>query len=206
MKIFHISFFSALAVLFSFCIASSCSRSERFAGVWQGNPERVDVPGASNASAVVTIDFAPTDAKAGSGQVNISAVIELQQPVTSAGFINEPYETSVAATASVTGRYIADDNDDDDIILSFNPSTFQVNVDRNGVTFSQNVLSGTPDAQLDSLTSATAERWRLALTPVIRDLFNRYSTIDDIEVHHNDILRFELGKTDYIYNRVGVPD
>lgn len=206
MKIFNISLSAVLAVLFSVIIVTSCSHSERFAGEWQSQPERIDVPDASYAAATVTIDFSPVDGKAGSGDVLLSAVIELQQPVSSDNPFNQAYETSVAATASVSGRYMAEEDDDDDIMISFDPSSLQVIVDRSGVTFSNNILTGAPSAQLDSLTAATADRWRVILTPVMRDFFNRYSTIDDIEVHHNDMLKCEIAHTDCVLKRVGVPD
>ena len=58
----------------------------------------------------------------------------------------------------------------------------------------------------DLLTTVTAERWRQYITPAVRDLFNSYTTIEDIEVHNNDILKFEIGDKDYVFNRTGVPD
>ena len=79
-------------------------------------------------------------------------------------------------------------------------------VDPDGVTYSSNILTGTPTATLDSMTAATADHWRVILTPVMRDIFNRYTVIDDIEVHHNDMLRCEIAKKDLVFSRVGVPD
>ena len=206
MKLHTISFFSALAVLFSIAAVSSCSRTDRFAGAWQASPERLFIQGASDATATVTIAFAPTEGKPGTGVVNISAVIDVEQPVTSTGGVDQAYETSVAGTASISGRYTTDGDDDDDILVSFDPSSLQVNVDPAGVTFSQNILSGTQQPVLDSLTTATAERWRVLITPAIREVFNSYRKIDDIKVHHGDIMSCEMNDRDYTFNRVGVPD
>lgn len=206
MKIFNFSLFAVLVALLSFATVTSCSRTEIFAGEWQGQPERMDVPDASNATATMTIDFAPTDGRAGSGNVLLSAVIDVQQPVTADNPFNIAYETSVAATASVAGHYITPEGEDDEVIITFDPSSLQVNVDRSGVTYSNNILTGIPSAQLDSLTAATADHWRVILTPAIRDIFNRYATIDDIEVHGNDVLKCEMDHKDYVMHRVGVPD
>ena len=112
----------------------------------------------------------------------------------------------MAGTASISGRYTTDGDDDDDILVSFDPSSLQVNVDPAGVTFSQNILSGTQQPVLDSLTTATAERWRVLITPAIREVFNSYRKIDDIKVHHGDIMSCEMNDRDYTFNRVGVPD
>lgn len=206
MKVFNISLSAVLAVLVSVIVVTSCSKTGRLSGEWEGVPERIDIPGASNATAAVTIDFSSSDSRAGSGNVVLSAVIELQQPVAADNPFNQAYETSIAATASVSGRYMVEEDDGDDIMILFDPSSLQVTVDPNGVTYSGNILTGTPRAQLDSLTTATADHWRVVITPVMREIFNRYTIIGDVEVHHNDVLRCEVAKKDLVFSRVGVPD
>lgn len=203
MKISTASFFTALAILFGLSTVSSCSHTERFAGAWQGNPERLEVQGAADATSTVTIDFAPTEGRRGTGTVNLSAVIEVEQAVSSFSGFDEGYETSVAATASIIGRYVCEENDDDDILVTFDPASLKVNVDPAGVTFSQNLLSGTQQPVLDSLTAVCADRWRVALAPVIRDAFGKYTRIDDIKIHHSDIMSCEIGDRDYTFRRTG---
>lgn len=204
MKISSTSF-CASAFVALLAITASCSGGTQFAGAWQGNPERINVEGASDASATVTVDFSPNSDSKNAGIINLSAVIEVEQPVTG-GAVDRAYQSSIAATASITGRYVTEDDDDDDLVVSFDPSTMVVNVDPSGVTFSQNILSGMQQPMLDSLTSVTAEHWRVALTPHIRDLFNRYHSIEDIKVHHQDIMSCEIADRDYTFRRVGVPD
>ena len=108
--------------------------------------------------------------------------------------------------SSASGHYLTEDDDADDIFISLDPASYEVNVDPAGVTFSQNVLTGMQQPELDSLTAVTAERWRALIAPAIHRLFSRYNKIDDIEVHHRSVMTFEVGKTDYVFNRVGVPD
>lgn len=207
MKYSTISFFAVLSVLFGMLVVSSCSKSDRFAGVWQGNQERIDnVREASDASTTVTLDFAPSQENSGTGTVSITAVIEVEQPVNGTFGLDEAYQTNVSATASITGRYVTEDNDDDDIIITFDPSSLKVNVDPDGVTFSENVATGMQQSMLDSLTEATADHWRAILTPVMRDVFGRYTKIEDIKVHHSDFLSCEVADRDYTFRRVGVND
>lgn len=186
----------------------ACSENAPYAGQWQGTPENiVSIPGASDATATLTLDFAPSEQKGGTGTVNISAVVEVEQAVTGAmPGIDEPYEVSVAATASITGRYTRDGDDDDDLIVTFDPETMNVNVDPSGVTFSTNVLTGAQQPVLDSLSTATARNWKTALTPALREIFNRYRTIEDIKVHHGDMMSCEIDHRDCTFRRVGVPD
>ena len=208
MKLSTISYsFSAAALIFIIAV-TACSRDERLAGTWQGNPEKlIAVNGASDASTTVTLDFVPDQGRKGTGTLNISAVINAEQAVKGAvDAVVEPYEASVAATASITGRYAVEDRDDDDLVVSFDPTSMDVNIDPSGVTFSENAITGMQQPTLDSLSRATSQHWRTALTPAIREVFNRYRRIEDIKVHHDNIMSCEVADRDYTFRRVGVPD
>ena len=155
---------------------------------------------------VPSIDFnAPKGAK--SGTVTLSTVIEATQPVqagTLVGFA-DPYEVSVTGTASISGRWSYEDSDDDDILLFLDNSTMQVNVDPNGVTFSQNLLTGAQQPMVDSLTSVTADRWRTAIRTAAAKQFFSFTKLDDVKVV-NDILSCEAGKKDLTFHRAGTPE
>lgn len=117
-----------------------------------------------------------------------------------------PYLTNITATATVNANYVYEEGDDDDIILSFDPSTLQVNIDPDGVTFSESLISQTERPVLDSLTSATADKWRILLTSAVREQFYKYRRIEDIKVHHGDMMSCEVENRDLSFRRVGVPD
>lgn len=204
MKFITPTFFGTLAVLGAICVISSCSRTQNIAGAWEAAPERIAVADASDATSTVTLDFAPVQNSRTPGQVNISAVIELHQAVsTTSGSVEQPWEVSVAATASANGTYIFPEGDDDDILITIDPSTLSVTVDPDGVVLSDNVLTGAETSSLDSLTAATASRWRVLLTPAIREQFNKYRTIDDIKVHHNSMMSAEIDHRDVTLRAVG---
>lgn len=204
MKISTATFFAVLSVLGAIMIVSSCSRTERFAGLWAGTPSRLyNVEGASDATSTVTIDFAPsTDVRQG-GSVVLSATVEVSQAVTGSTLSPQmPYQANVAATASIQGRYMAEGDDDNDLILHLDAPTLKVNVDPAGVTFSDDILTGLERPVLDSLTRATADSWRVILTSVMRDELYKYQKIDDIKVHHADIMSCEVGGRDYTFRRI----
>lgn len=198
------SFFGALTVLGALIFISSCSRTDRFAGEWMGTPTRMmDIPGASDATSTISIDFAPSADVRRGGDVLMSATIDVSQAVTGSVISPDaPYQVDVAATASIRGRYVAEDDDDDDILLHLDPSTLQVNVDPAGVTFSENILTGLQRPTLDSLTTQTVDAWRVLITSAIRDEFYKYQKIDDIKVHHGDMLSCEVADRDYTFRRV----
>lgn len=208
MKISSSLFFSVVATLGTIAAVSSCAKSDRFAGTWQGAPERMtNVPDVADATSTMTIDFAPSQSDKKTGTADFSAVIELTQATTPApGSVDAVYETNVTATASISAKYVFEDDDDEDIILSFDPSSLKVDVDPAGVAFSENLLSQTERPVLDSLTASTAEKWRVVLSGAIRDEFMKYNKIEDIKIHHDDMMSCEVAHRDLTFRRVGVPD
>ena len=203
MKIYPILTVAAIAL-----VAGACSHRADIIGAWPSTPVRVadDIAVADDATSVLSIDFnAPKGAK--SGTVTLSTVIEATQPVqagTLVGFA-DPYEVSVTGTASISGRWSYEDSDDDDILLFLDNSTMQVNVDPNGVTFSQNLLTGAQQPMVDSLTSVTADRWRTAIRTAAAKQFFSFTKLDDVKVV-NDILSCEAGKKDLTFHRAGTPE
>lgn len=203
MKISTLGFFGAIGLLGSIAVVTSCSKADSIAGMWQAEQQRLfDVAGASDATSVVTVDFVPGNGGE-VGQADFSAVIEVQQPVygTVEG-ADAPYAANITAVATINASYVTEQGDDDDYLLTFDPSTLQVTIDPSGVVFSQNMLDGMEQPVLDSLTNATAERWRIALTPVAREEFYKYRRIEDVEVHHGDVMTCELGKSKITLQRV----
>ncbi|MBD5277457.1 MAG: hypothetical protein HDS30_07405 [Bacteroides sp.] len=192
--------FSAAALI---AACTACSGGPDINGAWTSTPTRIDneIAMASDATSVLTVDFrAPKGAK--SGAVTMSAVINANQPVDSGateGFA-EPYEVSVTATATISGQWTYEDDDHDDIVIFLDRSTLNVNVDPDGVSYSQNLLTGLQQPQVDSLTAATAERWRAAVRSAATAQFIALDKLDDVKVHDN-ILSCEVGKRDLTFHR-----
>ncbi len=206
MKYLSTTYFAFLATLLGIIAVSSCTQNENIAGAWTGNAVRLEnVPDAADASAVITMDYAAPEQSRNNGrggEVNLSALIDVNQAVSAPNAeLVEPYEVSVAATASISGRYVFEDRDDDDVILVLDPATLQVNIDPAGVTYSQNLLTGKQQPELDSLTTATIGCWRVEITKAIRDEFYKYQKISDIEIHHGNILSCEIEDRDYSFRK-----
>lgn len=204
MKFITPTFFGVLAVLGAISVVSSCSRTQNLAGAWEASPERINVQGAAEATSTVTLDFAPVQNTRTPGQVNISAVIEVRQQATSnSGSVEQPWEATVAATASASGTYVYEDGDDDDILITLDPSTMTVTVDPDGVVYTDNVLTGAETSNLDSLTAAAVSRLRVLLTGAVRDQFSQYSRMEDIKVHHGALMSAEIDHRDVTFRAVG---
>ncbi len=189
----------AAAAMLAACTA--CSGGPAIDGAWTSAPTRIDneLPIASEASDVLTLVFdAPKGAK--SGAVTITSEITANQPV-EAGTIDsfdEPYEVSVSATATITGTWSLEDRDD--IVIFLDRNTLEVNVDPDGVAYSQNLIDGMQQPQVDSLTAVTAERWRSAIRSAATARFISLDKLDDVKVKDN-ILSCEVGKRDLTFHR-----
>ncbi|MDE5553820.1 MAG: hypothetical protein K2J10_01380 [Muribaculaceae bacterium] len=182
---------------------SSCSNHPEIEGTWTGTPTRIDnISAACDASATMSISFTQDKDSAESGEITISALIDANQPVTSTtDGLDQPYEVSVAATAVITGHWSYEEDGDDDILITLDPSTLQVNVDPNGVTFSNDVLTETQQPLLDSLSSATADAWKKSLTKAMAERFYDINKISDIKVR-NGIMSCEIHDRDFTFRRV----
>lgn len=202
MKLHTASFFGLIAILASIMFISSCSRTEPVAGAWVGNPVRLNVRDAADATATITLDFSPVDKASGYGNVVMSATIDVSQAVsTPDASIDQPYQTNIAATAWINGTYAYDEGEEDEIILTLNPSSLNVSIDPSGVAFSENMLTEAQAPVIDSLTTATINSWRVILSGTMRDEFFRYQKIDDIKVHHTDMMSCEVADRDYTFRR-----
>lgn len=174
----------------------SCSRKSEFLGQWTAEtPQDItrQVPSASAATSQISINFTLNDSLGSrrGGSVMLSSVISATQPVEPGVGIDQAYEVNVAATATQAGTWRYDGDSDDDLIISLNPSSLSVDIDNNGVTFTQNLLTGAEQPMIDSLTNATANQWKVELTQAMRSEFSRFTKLDDVKVDKHGVLTLE---------------
>lgn len=181
----------ATAALAAVVLVSSCSDGAKIVGSWTSS-SATDVadaiPAASTASARFSIDFMSGDNDK-QGPVSLSALIDASQAVEGDTAFVDPYEVTVAATASVGGTWAYKD---DDIQLSLDLNTLSVNVDPYGVALSDNIMTGAQKPLTDSLTTATAERWKAQLTTAMKAKLIEYQNLDNVKVSDNNTLSFEV--------------
>ena len=172
----------------------SCGPDDAFVGSWTASAPvsmQADIPAASSASALISLDFTQED---GGNGVYLSALINASQPVSmtdSVTGVYSPYEASVAATAGVRGTWTR--SGDDDLLLAFDLSSLRVEVDPAGVMFTQNMISGVQQPAVDSLTVRTAAIWQRQIERAVRGSLMRYSKLEDVEVDRDrTTLQFEV--------------
>lgn len=189
-------FLSGVGLVCGALLLASCSQREKFIGTWTATAPTditAKVPAAATASSLISINFLDNAQKTG-GSVALSSILDISQAVDGDSFsMNQPYEVNLVGTATVGGTWTYKDDDHDELLLSFDLSSLNVNIDNNGVTYTQNILTGAQQPQLDSLTTATISAWKHEITRAIRADLARFSVLDDVEVTNKDqTLTFDI--------------
>ena len=179
---------------------NSCDDRPDISGTWTGTPSRMEnIVGSSDADATISITFSAPDSKAETGAVVISALIDGNQTEMSGE--NMSYDLSVAATATVKGRWTYEEGEDDDLILALDLSSLQVQVDPNGVTFGNDVMTDSSTPMVDSLSAVTAAKWQNSLTKAMSAKFSELQKISDIKIHKGGIMSCEISDRDFTFRK-----
>lgn len=200
MNRFKISLFAAS--LLTGLAFSACDSRPDIAGTWTGTPSRIDgITAAAEANATMSLSFSNADRQNKNGDIFISAIISATQPVSPEHqSVDIPYEVSVTSTAVISGHWSFEPGDDDDILITLDPSTLKVDVDPDGVTFSSDILTGVQQPTVDSLSVATAAAWKKSINHAMQQKFYDFQKISDIKVH-NGIMSCEIHDRDFTFRK-----
>lgn len=193
---------------------SSCNGTPEFIGQWVSDEDiqiQNELPSAVRATTQYTFDFSAAPGSNMTGPVSFSSTIEIIQMVDNDTTVQAPYQVNVSAATSVTGNWNYTEAGDDDLVLTFDMSSLSVEVDPDGVTFSENLLTGAQQPVIDSLTAVTAERWKTEITAALQNRLASFAHIDDVDVENDgNKLTFEVkvnGQKDkYTFRRVIVAE
>lgn len=177
-------------------IATSCDGDDAFIGSWTASAPlniSADIPAASTATSLLSIDFMKGQGTSREGTFYMSSLVNATQPVTfdSVPGAAAPYDVSVSATTGIEGTWRR--ADDDELMMEFDMQSLKVAVDPEGVTFSQNMLTGAQQPAVDSLTQHTAAVWQRQIQTAFTAALHRYAILHDVEVENNrTTLKFEV--------------
>lgn len=176
---------------------TACGGSGKLArdiqGTWQANP----APVAGSTPGIMTMTdswtFVGDDAKATGGQLIVSSMASVECPL---DFVasdtiapaSAPYAVTVAATVSLSGSWDLDSHDpDDEILVSFDPKTLNVQIDPAAAAVS---TDGNP-ATIDSIPPALFAEAHRQIVATVQKRFFPVNRLEDVEVKGNS-LKFEL--------------
>lgn len=179
---------------------NSCNDRPDISGTWTGTPSRMEnIVGSSDADATISITFSAPDSKSETGDVVVSALIDGSQTEMTGD--DTSYDLSVAATATVKGRWTYEEGEDDDLILALDLSSLQVQVDPDGVTFGNDVMTDSRTPMIDSLSAVAAARWQSSLTKAMSAKFSELQKISDIKIHKGGIMSCEISDRDFTFRK-----
>lgn len=181
---------------------TGCNEKSKLAnkveGVWSGNPERVDDTTAAYSTVIKTFDFQVDDTGEG-GTVVVTALIDVQNSMTGGIGTVQPIELSAAATASVTGSWQA--IDDDEIVITLDAQSAQVNVDPDAVRLDYSNVSGESAPETTSMRPAAAAVVGRQVNAVLTRNILTINKLDDIKVHNGTVMECEIDDTDVTLRR-----
>lgn len=189
-------------------LLGACTHLPQIAGTWQGQPAPFYTRGANiaigkNTQSLVTnqVTFTPTAENAADGTITLDGEVLLQEELPCCEGIIEPYQLNVSATASVTGKYHFDD--DDEVIVILNMNSLDVIVDPDAVVYSEDMVTTKQLPNIDSLRPALAVKYQQRLVSAFKSDYARIQKINDINISdQGDILSCEIGDRDYTLRRV----
>lgn len=175
-----------------FCISSlfliflvSCDNRENVEGQWQSDPIKLDLPNTATSSATLVMTFSQD------GNVSLNSNINLTEPMPLSQEVIAPYAVSVSATASIEGKWRYASGENDEVLISFDFTSFAVNIDPDAVIMAENTVDGQEAPKLEVLKSATIAKYNVLLTSEMRTYFSSFSKLDDIKAK-NSVLTFEI--------------
>ncbi len=171
---------------------ASCDNRPDIVGQWQGTLKDA-VPQAATSNVTVNYSFSRD------GSTSAAYDFEFYEATKPEGELVSPYQLNVAGTASVQGTWQYVDREDDEVAITYDMSTLQVNVDPDAVVLQSDALTGMQEPQVDSLKTAVLQRYTQIITSYLKSSPNVYW--DDVEVK-KPILKYEVDKCDRVLQQV----
>lgn len=184
----------------------SCDETARLAkelpGSWAGTPENISDNTAVTATILETIDITADDSAVAKGShggvVTIAGMLSATTQFV--GDQAEPVSLTASAKSLVSGTWTAIDDDEVAVILDI--STLTVNVDPDAVTINNSILNGETAPQIDSMKPAVISTIAESMKRALATRYTSLRRLDDVKVK-GPLLKFEIGKTDYVFTRQG---
>lgn len=135
-----------------------------------------------------------------SGSLDITSLISSMSQMGETGGFIEPLSLSASASVSIHGTWTA--VDDDELSVSLDMNSLNVKVDPAAVVVTTDVLNDKDTPQVETMKSALCDRITAQLKQQMMSRYGELNQLDDVKVKDN-VLKFEVGKKDYILTRQG---
>lgn len=200
-KFATLAFCFAVATGMFFGCDSKGKLAEDITGTWSAAPVKLTNSEQGYSSITETYMF-DRDSTAPSGTVMITSMISLQKAAPANAAPTAPFMMTAAARATISGSWVA--IDDDDLAVQLNPETLNVLVDPSMVEVAMNPISGQTETTADSISPSMLSYVKATITQELNVHYAGFTKIDDIKFKQKGaVMEFEVGKTDYSLMRQG---
>lgn len=177
------------------------SLSDKVAGAWTGTPESLPVDAGYSSTIIENYSF-QRDSVDGSngGNVLMTGLVSVMTQLPEINWVMEPISLSTSGTVTISGTWRA--VDDDELSVSFNPLSIDVNIDPDAVAVSDNILTGQNSVGFDSIKAKAAVNVAAQIRRAVELRYSRIKKFDDVKVK-GQIMQMEVGDTDYVFTRSG---
>ena len=160
---------------------SGCAKDAPFIGDWETAPVAIEqgIPPTSTGTAATSIAFMHGDDNTG-GKVTLSQDYDIRQHVGYGSGMT--FEVHVAGTATVDGAWTYDVDDDDDLLLTFNPATMKLDIDTNEVVCNEASENEAVKAACDTLKAQGLPMWKMTMEDLLRRQMSHFSVVEDVEL------------------------
>ena len=193
--------FGTIAAAMMMIGLSSCDGRQTLAkeinGSWSASPDRITETAAMSTGVIRIINFVRTPSEAG-GDLIMSSLVSVSSQLPRTDSVAQPVSMTASGIASIRGTWAA--QDDDEIIVVLDASTFNVEVDSSAVVLTSNYVFNESTSDLATLKPSAVEMVRNQITQAVRDDFFSIRKIDDIKIKDN-MMSCEINDEDFTMRR-----
>lgn len=172
--------------------------AESVAGTWSGATEMAANTTDGQFTVTDTYTFTVDKTDEG-GTMMIVGMVNGTMPASHFALsLDQPVSTSVSGKVEVTASWRA--IDDDEISVMIDPETFKVTVDPVEMVLTSNVITDNTQNTPEDLSASAMKKVEDTFRKVLLPRYVQLSHLDDVKVK-GDILKYEIGKTDYAMMR-----
>lgn len=193
--------FGTIAAAMMMIGLSSCDGRQTLAkeinGSWSASPDRITETATMSTGVIRIINFVRTPSEAG-GDLIMSSLVSVSSQLPRTDSVAQPVSMTASGIASIRGTWAA--QDDDEIIVVLDASTFNVEVDSSAVVLTSNYVFNESTSDLATLKPSAVEMVRNQITQAVRDDFFSIRKIDDIKIKDN-MMSCEINDVDFTMRR-----
>lgn len=183
----------------------SCDETAHLAkelpGSWGGTPENFTDNASVTATIVETLDISanPEQTAKGNrgGELTVVGMLSAGTQIVGEVGLVEPLGLTVSGRSTIIGTWTV--IDDDEVVVSLDPSTLDVSIDPDAVVVN-GVISEINGPRIDSIRPSVASTISQSIKMALANRYSAVRRLDDVKIK-GPLMKFEIGHTDYVFTR-----